>query len=416
MPNPDLLNHNTSQCSQTVIELATGIWTAVGYAASNVHMIEGNESITIIDTTESTKAAENIFAEFRKLTNKPIGRIIYSHSHRDHISGATIFSPNRDIPILASSSFKSDLIDVDPNEVAPNQALARRTKAQFGIGLNDQERVSLGCGPGNRPMEGLGAGFIQPTEFIEKNCTLDFDGITAEIVLAPGETADHLAVWLPNEKILFPGDNWYHTFPNLYAIRGTPYRDFSAWINSLALLGEFKAEILAPGHTMPIFGTEKVSEVLESTRLAIQHVIQHTAEGMNAGSSMDDIVSTIKLPNELADKPWLKEYYGKISWATRAYAVGTLGWYDGNPTNLGTIDSCTRAKHMAELAGGTKNLIDIANNTKDLQWKLELCDHLLALGESVELLKAETMEVLAEQEINATARNTYLWEAKQLKS
>ena len=44
------------QTKKDIIELAPGIFTAVGYAASNVHMIEGRSSVTIIDTTETTKA------------------------------------------------------------------------------------------------------------------------------------------------------------------------------------------------------------------------------------------------------------------------------------------------------------------------------------------------------------------------
>jgi len=39
---------------------------------------------------------------------------------------------------------------------------------------------------------------------------------------------------------------------------------------------------------------------------------------------------------------------------------------------------------------------------------------LIALGEPAELLKADTMEAIAETEINATARNTYLWTAKAI--
>jgi len=46
---------------------------------------------------------------------------------------------------------------------------------------------------------------------------------------------------------------------------------------------------------------------------------------------------------------------------------------------------------------------------------MELCDHLLALGEPAELLKAGALETLAADEINATARNTYLWEAEKLR-
>ena len=54
---------------------------------------------------------------------------------------------------------------------------------------------------------------------------------------------------------------------------------------------------------------------------------------------IDDIIDTIKLPSHIKDKPWLEEFYGKLSWSVKAYATGVLGWYDGNPTNLGNISS-----------------------------------------------------------------------------
>lgn len=412
--HPDLVAQG-EQTRKDVIQLAPGVWTAVGYAASTVHMIEGENSVTIVDTTETTKAAENILAEFRKLTNKPIARIVLTHSHRDHISGATVFSEGQDIPVIASHLFESDLVGVDPNKIAPNKALMRRTMMQFGIGLPPEERISLGVGPGDRPMEGMGAGFIDPTERIPGDCTMDFDGVTAELIHAPGETHDHIVVWLPEQKILIPGDNWYHAFPNLYAIRGTPYRDFQAWAETLNMLSQMEAEVMAAGHTRPVFGADAIHEVLTTTRDAILHVMRHTADGMNAGQSMDDICAELALPPELANKPWLKEFYGNIIWSARAFAAGTLGWYDGNPTNLGTLSSKARAQHVADLAGGVEALMDQAKATDDPQWRLELCDHLFALGADAAELKAQTLVALAEVEINATARNTYFWEARRLR-
>ena len=414
MAHPDLIAQNT-QFQKGVVALSPGIWTAVGFAASNVHLIEGADSATVIDTTESTQAAENILAAFREKTDQPAGRLIYTHSHRDHISGASVFSDGT-LPILAASTFTSDLVALDTNRIAPDKALGRRTQAQFGMGLQPDERISLGCGPGDRPMEGLGKGFLPPTEWIERDTDIDLGGRHARLILAPGETADHMVVWLPDEKVLFSGDNWYHAFPNLYAIRGTGYRDFAAWADSLSQLADLDAEVLAPGHTQPVFGSEKVREVLTTTRDAILHVMRATAEAMDAGQSMDDIAAGITLPQELAEKPWLKEFYGKASWSARAYATGTLGWYDGNPTNLGTLSSKSRAAHMAALAGGLEGLARAAWDTDDLQWRLELCDHLIALGHAAEALKADTLTTLAETEINATARNTYLWEAKRLRA
>lgn len=416
MANAALVEHNSEQFAKVVVRLAKGIWGAVGYAASNVYMVEGATSVTIIDTTESTKAAEHILAEFRKKTDKPVRRIIYTHSHRDHISGAAVFAAGDSVSILASGMFSSDLVAVDHSVIVPNKALGRRTQAQFGIGLTPKQRISLGCGPGDRPMEGLGAGYLEPTERIDSDRDVDLDGVSARLILAPGETADHMVVWLPEAGVLFSGDNWYHAFPNLYAIRGTPYRDFAAWADSLAMLADLGADILAPGHTRPLHGGELVREVLLTTRAAILHVMTETADMMDRGLSMDDIAASIELPEDLSGKPWLGEFYGKIEWSARAFAAGTLGWYDGNPTHLGTIPSRLKAKHIAQLAGGVEMLMQAARNTEDFQWRLELCDHLIALDEPVHRLKAETMEALAEQEINATARNTYLWEAERLRA
>ena len=264
-------------------------------------------------------------------------------------------------------------------------------------------------------MEGLGAGYLEPTERIASDRDIDFDGVAARLILAPGETADHMVVWLLDAGVLFSGDNWYHAFPNLYAIRGTPYRDFATWADSLDLLAGLGADILAPGHTLPVTGAETVRDVLTTTRAAILHVMRYTADAMDRGMSMDDIAASITLPDGLAGKPWLREFYGKIAWSARAFAAGTLGWYDGNPTHLGTLTSVERASHIARLAGGSAALMQAARATDDLQWRLELCDHLIALGEPARDLKAATMVELAETEINATARNTYLWEARRLR-
>ena len=152
------------------------------------------------------------------------------------------------------------------------------------------------------------------------------------LIFAPGETADHMMVWLPEQRILFPGDNWYYSFPNLYAIRGTAYRDFIAWANSSgrfddrgalraggrghALFGTLdmlSTNPVAPhsastgGKSCPLHGggrvTNRVGISLHRCGDAIMHVVSHTAAGMNAGQSMDDIAATISLPDHLVDKP-----------------------------------------------------------------------------------------------------------------
>ena len=397
------------------------MYSAVGYAASNAHMLVGAEEVVIIDTTESTAAAENVLAAFREITDKPIRTIIYTHSHRDHISGASVFCEGGTPEIIASHLFKSDLVALDDARPHPGAALMERTKRQFGIGLSfPDERVSLGCGPGDRPMKGLGAGFVPPGTIIsEQSVEIERAGWRLVLTHAPGETPDHLVAWQPDTRVLFSGDNFYHAFPNLYPIRGSTYRDFDAWADSLDLLMGFEAEVLAPGHTSPVFGAEAIAERLSDYRDAIRDVVRQTAEALNAGLGYDAAVEQVRLPEHLARKPWLVEMYGKVAWAARAYAVGTLGWYDGNPTNLARLPQRVEAERFVELAGGYDAVLAAARGVDDPQWALELVDRLIVLkpdDPAPRQIKVASMRALAAVEINPTARNAYLLVAQQMEA
>jgi len=419
--HPSLIEHS-NEFRKDIVELASGVYTAVGYAASTQHMIVGEDAVIIIDTSESTKAAENVLAEFRKITDKPITTIIYTHSHRDHISGASVFAEGREVEIIAAHNFHSDLVAVDASHPSPNKAMMARTKRQFGIGLSfPDERVNLGCGPGDRPMQGMGAGFVPPNLLIaEDQLEITRAGVTMTLTKAPGETPDHMIVWLADRKVLICGDNYYKSFPNLYAIRGTSYRNFDAWADTMDLLMGFGAEVLAPGHTRPVFGVDNITAVLTDYRDAIRHVVAETANGMNEGLGPDDLAHSVTLPPHLASKPHLQEFYGKVAWSVRAYFSGTLGWFDGNPTNLNRLAPKDEAEKFISLAGGAANVLseaEKAQTTGQPQWAMELADRLLAVGESMaeaRVVKIAAMRELADQEINATARNYYLLSAQEL--
>lgn len=420
-PNPELIGQK-KQFEKQIIELAPDIYGAVGFAASNVYMLVGDDGLIIIDTTETTKAAENVLAEFRKITDKVVKTIVYTHSHRDHISGATMFAGSGVLEIIASDNFESDLVETDRIHPTPAKALMARTKRQFGMGLSfPNERVNLGIGPGDRPMEGIGAGFIEPTVLIsEQRTKLTRCGWDLELVKAPGEKPDHIVVWLENKKVLFCGDNFYSSFPNLYPPRGSAYRDFNVWADTLDLLLKFDAHTLASGHTMPVFGKAEIRQVLTDYRDAIRHIVAETAEGMNRQLGPDELAHSVSLPPEFASKPYLKEFYGKISWSVRAYFSGTLGWFDGNPTNLSRLSPKQTANRTIKLAGGEAALlkaIETAAIESDHQWVLELSDHLIVADvhtQEAKRLKVDSLRALADLELNAVGRNYYLVSAQEI--
>lgn len=150
-------------------------------------------------------------------------------------------------------------------------------------------------------------------------------------------------------------------------------------------------------------------------------IVEQTAAAMNRGETPDEIVEHVKLPAELAERPYLQGFYGTVAWSARAYFAGTVGWFDGNPTNLFPTPPVAKASKLAKMAGGEgkvyANLLS-AQEEGDHQWASELADILLALDyqtEQVKYRKAESLEVLADDQINATARNYYLVYAKELR-
>ncbi|MEC7490330.1 MAG: alkyl/aryl-sulfatase [Pseudomonadota bacterium] len=417
----DKLRAHSAEFAKTVFNVADGVYTAVGYAASNSSMIVGNNGIIIIDTTESTGAASNILAEFRKITDKPVHAIIYTHGHRDHISGASVFAEGGEPEIYARANLAIELAEGDDRPY-PMKLMIARTKRQFGIGLEyDTERINLGLGPGDRPVEGLGQGFLPPTNWIEDDrLDLEICGVPLSLIAAPGETEDHLVVWREKDRVLFSGDNYYKSFPNLYAIRGTKYRDFDVWADTLDTLIALDPLMLVPGHSRPLLEADSIASVLEDYRDAIRHIVAKCAEGMNLGLTPDELVDYVQLPKELADRPFLQEYYGTVAWAVRAYFSGTVGWFDGNPTNLFPLGPSEEALRIAKLVGGPEALaaqMEMAANDGDFQWALQLADRVTRLDgyrDRAIKVKKNALLALAEDQMNATARNYFISVAKEL--
>ena len=419
--HPELQQH-PEYFKKEIIRLADNVYMAFGYAASNVYMIVGDGGIIIIDTSETTSAAENILAEFRKITSLPVHTIILTHSHRDHVSGASVFAEGGTPDILASERYSGNSLFVASDHPLPVKAMQVRTKRQFGIGLSyPDEIIGIGVGPGDRPLEGMGAGSLPPTRFIsDAGEHLSICGIDLQLSLVPGETPDHIVVWYADKKVLISGDNFYHAFPNLYAIRGTAYRDFDTWADSIDALLAFAPEVLGPGHTKPVFGAETIKESLTDYRDAIRHVVDETRNGMDAGLTIDQLAHKVKLPPHLAEKRHLREFYGRVDHSVRAYFVGTMGWFDGNPTSLGTLSPEDEAQKFIKLAGGKDAVwaeIATARDAGEFQWALQLIDRFIFAdidADRARKAKAETLRAHAVGQINCPTRHYYLQVAKEL--
>ncbi len=400
-----------------VERVTDGVYVAIGFGLANSIMIEGDDGLIIVDTMESVQQGEEVLAAFRQISAKPVKAIIYTHNHTDHVFGSAAFAAagEDEVEIYAHDTTQY-YIDRVINVVRP--IIHLRSMRMFGNYLPEDELVNDGIGAflGIDSDSRLFA--MPPTRTFSDELKLTIAGVDIELVHAPGETSDQIFVWLPQKGVLLPGDNIYRAFPNLYTIRGTPYRDVTQWVSSLDKMRQRKPEFLVPSHTRPITGAQAIEDTLRAYRDAIQFVHDQTVRYMNRGLTPDQIVKRVRLPEHLASQPYLQEFYGKVDWSVRSVFNGYLGWFDGNPSTLQPLDEGQQATRMAQLAGGEEQLLSRARaalEQQDYQWVLDLTDHLLVLGQAeAQTLRSKALSALGERQSNPNARHYYFTQAREL--
>ncbi len=412
-----LLKEQNKEFIPEIIQLNEHVYAAVGYDGSNVSMVIGNDGVVIIDALRALGAAEQVAAAFRKISDKPVKALIYTHGHADHTGGASAFIGNsKDVKIIAREGFKDDLQERSPIE----PVLSQRNARQFGRNLKTEDIINRGVAPGSTSNDRVGAGYIEPNFTFQDSLKIKLAGVDFELYAADGETNDQLFVWCAEEKTLFTGDNYYKAFPNLYAIRGSQYRDVKAWGESVQKMSSFAVEYLIPGHTRPLVGKAFIYGHLQNYSAAILSVYQQTINCMNKGYTLQQTVDQVTLPDSLVNQPNLQEFYGSVAWGVRSIFFHYVGWFDGNPTNLYPLSSKQEAKNMIALAGGEKKIMKHLEQTLEdgnYQWGLQLADYLLQTDYEkgkVTDAKIKLLRALALQQKNAPARNYYLSYAYEL--
>ena len=416
----DLIEHS-KEFKQQVLSFDTPggkIHFAIGFGIANSIMVEGEEGNIIIDAADSVYEAEKIYSLFRQKNSNPIKAIIYTHNHGDHTFGAAYYLTTQDEKPRIISHEDTDYY-VQRIMGILNPIITSRSTRMFGTTLSEKDLINVGIGP-RLNVSKSPTGYIKPDLTFDDHLKINIAGIEIELFHAPGETNDQIFVWLPNHKSLMPGDNIYKTFPNLYTIRGTTHRDVKGWINSLDHMKTFNSEFLFPSHTKPIIGQEKIQDALNIYRDAIQYIHDQTIRLMNQGLYPDEIAEAIELPKNIADSPYLYEFYGTVRWSVKSIFNGYLGWFSGNPSELDPLSRKEKALRISKLAGGENALLEelkTAVKDNDMQWALELSDHLIALDyfiDEVKNLRFEALIYEGSRSSNPNKRNYFLTSAFEL--
>ncbi|WOJ92700.1 alkyl sulfatase dimerization domain-containing protein [Congregibacter variabilis] len=390
----------------------------------NVIMIEGDDGLIIIDTTTANEHAAVAESAFREISEKPVKAVIYTHHHADHINGAGAFIDRSDaesgqVKVIATQNFLREL--EDENQVtAPIMGVrALYMYGQLLDPVTDGRDYHVSC-CGYTLGSKLGT-YIPPNHFIDEREELTIAGIRMELFQTGGESASHLAIWLPDYQVMLTGDEIQGpNYPNLHSLRGTKPRDAIKWVTAIDRMRAYDAQYLVPSHGQPLFGREEIQDMLTVYRDSIQYTHDQSLRLINKGYTPDDLANAISLPDFMDRDPWTREMYGTVKHNVREFYVSYISWWNGDPAELDPLPRLEKARRLVELMGGRDRVFAEAEKAfaaEDDQWAAELTAYLVRIDRedmSARYLKAAALRRIGYATANTNWRGFYLTSAREL--
>ena len=228
-------------------EVAPGFGIYKGFV--NVVAVRTGDGVLLVDTGSFVAGQQRrAFEGVRGFAPERIHTAVYTHGHVDHAFGLP--------PYLREAEGKG----WQPPRIVAHEAVpARLARYAETAGYNQLINQRQFGVPMEWPKQS-----IPPTEVYATSHALRVGDVEARLEHARGETDDHTFVFFPAAKVLCTGDLFIWCAPNA----GNPQkvqRYARDWAVALRRMADLGAELLLPGHGLPIAGAAAVRQVLGDT-------------------------------------------------------------------------------------------------------------------------------------------------------
>jgi alkyl sulfatase BDS1-like metallo-beta-lactamase superfamily hydrolase len=268
----------------------------------------------------------------------PLAAAVYSHHHVDHVFGTARFEAE-----AAERGWPAPTV-YGHRDIPEHFRRYQRTRG-WNAAIN-QRQFGLPVDSFEWPAE-----YRLPDVTYADRLTFRRGRLTFELHHARGETDDATWTWVPEARILHPGDLFIWAVPNA----GNPQkvqRYLSDWAVALKQMAGLGAEVMVCGHGLPVFGAERIVTALTDTAELLESIEAQVLDLMNTGATLDRVIHEVDVPARLRDRPYLRPVYDHPQFLIRNVWRRYGGWYDGEPDHLLPAPRAQEARVWVELAGG----------------------------------------------------------------
>jgi len=144
-----------------------------------------------------------------------------------------------------------------------------------------------------------------------------------------------------------------------------------------------KPEVLIQSVQQPFCDQPTITRKLDVVIEYLDFLYESIAREMNAGSSLEETLINIQLPEHMRVNPLLRENYGSLQFNIRGLYHRYSGWFDQNGTHLNPAPAKERAEHFIKDMGGEDTVLQRVQELEqqsNYKLALEYLDLLIAAG------------------------------------
>jgi glyoxylase-like metal-dependent hydrolase (beta-lactamase superfamily II) len=259
----------------------------VGLDGNSVAIV-GRDAVLVFDTNGTPASAAKVLGEIRRVTDRPVRFVVYSHWHWDHWYGTQVYTAAfPGVKVIAHEKAKTLMAGpaIEFNRPGLEQqlpgyigSLEKRAQSDATLqALLDEDRFFV--------EQKQHAQLVLPDTTYVDRMDLDLGGRRVQLLhddraITPGDTF----LYLPDDKVVVTGDLLIN--PITFGLSSYP----TGWLKTLEGIDRLDAGVLVPGHGEPLHDKALLHATMDVLRELLKQGKDAWARGLDADRAREEIL------------------------------------------------------------------------------------------------------------------------------